>query len=70
MATVHVLRPRVPSMVKLRDEIQTLCRSCGEAVRLRRGALRPHNRGMRLCPGSWQLPGAQGSGSLGAARDL
>jgi len=56
MTTLAVLRPRVPSAVKLRDQLVTLCRSCGAGVRLWGGALRPHNRGMRLCPGSWQAP--------------
>lgn len=32
-----------------------VCADCGNRVRLARGAFKPHNWGMRLCPGSWQL---------------
>jgi hypothetical protein len=32
------------------------CVYCGGEVPVDRGAVRPHNWGMRLCPGSWQRP--------------
>jgi len=61
MATPLALRPRIPSIIKLRDEMKALCRGCGEMVRLRGGALRPHNWRMRLCPGSWQIVSPEGA---------
>lgn len=33
------------------------CVYCGGEVVVDRGAFKPHNWGMRLCPGSWQRPG-------------
>jgi len=65
MAIPHVLRPRVPSIVKLRNEMKALCSGCGEMVRLRGRALRPHNWRMRLCPGSWQIALPEGAGPAG-----
>ena len=54
MTTPLVLRPRVPSIRKSRNEVRTPCGGCGAMVPLWRGTLRPHNLGMRLCPGSWR----------------
>jgi hypothetical protein len=36
-----------------------VCPDCRDAIRLDRGAFKPHNWGMRLCPSSWQLPPRQ-----------
>jgi hypothetical protein len=70
MAAPLVLRSRVPSIVRLRNEVKALCVGCGVMVRLRGRALRPHNWRMRLCPGSWQIAspeGAEPAGEGGAA---
>ena len=34
------------------------CTYCGGEVLVVGGAFKPHNWGMRLCPGSWQRPAA------------
>jgi hypothetical protein len=34
------------------------CTYCGGEVLIVDGSVKPHNFGMRLCPGSWQRPAA------------
>lgn len=36
------------------------CTYCGGEVLVVAGSFKPHNWGMRLCPGSWQRPAAAG----------